>query len=98
MLGNKTHCTDGWVAFNSKNVYYYKYNNYEILINSELDLIFKSDKNEMQTMLHLTLKDDTKDYSQYNIWTRYFMWNKYIKEVRYKDLIWPVWTGRDDEF
>lgn len=99
VLASKTYYTEGWTGFNRKNTYFYNYKNYDVLISSELNLIFKNENEKKQIIQNLIIKQETKKYSPYKIWTIYSMWNnKYITEIRYKDLIHPSWTGKRDEF
>jgi|APHig6443717817_1056837.scaffolds.fasta_scaffold123142_2 hypothetical protein len=99
VLASKKYYTGGWINFNRKNVYYCNYNNYEVLINSELSLIFESKNQTKQIEQKLIILPNKETDSPYKIWTRYSMWNnKYLTEIRYKDLIFPTWTGKRDEF
>jgi hypothetical protein len=99
VLASKTLHTEGWFYISSKNIFYYKYKNYDVFICSSLNLVFESN-NEM---LHFTmrLRNTENAYVEYpyRFYTRYAMWNnRYLTEIRYKDLINPPWTGARDEF
>lgn len=98
VIASKKYYSEGWSGFNRANIFYYKYKGYDILLSSNLNLIFNT-KNEMKIIQHdLIIKDDTVKISPYKTWTKYLMWNRYIAEIRLKDLIWPSWTGKRDDF
>lgn len=98
VLASKKYLTEGWRAIYWKNNYYFKYNNFDVLINSNLNLIFENDNQSKQIRQKLICLDKHKVFP-YTIWTRYSMYNnKYVIEVRYKHLIAPNWTAKFDEF
>ncbi len=99
VLASKTTYTEGWIGTNRKNTYYIRYKDWDVLINSELNLIFENENKTKQIVQKLKIDRTTKKYSPFKIWTRYSMWNnKYITEIRYNDLIFPPWTGKREEF
>jgi hypothetical protein len=98
VLASKNYLTEGWTGFERKNIYYYIYKNYDVLINTELDLIFNNECETKEFTQHLIIEKETKKISPFKIWTGYSMWNRYITEIRLKDLIWPQWTGKRNDF
>jgi len=98
-LASKKYLTNGWSRFDpEKNVFYYNYNNYDVLLSSNLDLIFNSKGEKRKFEIHLIYDENYVPYSSYQFGTTYSMWNRYITEIRMKDLIWPTWTGNRNEF
>jgi hypothetical protein len=98
VLASKKDYTEGWTGFGRKNIYYYKYKNYDVLISSDLNLIFKYDNERRQFVITLNSVQNPKEENIFKVWTGYSMWNRYVTEIRMKDLIWPTWTGNRDDF
>lgn len=99
VLSSKLFHTEGWISLNKKNIYYCKYHNYDVLINSDMDLIFENEHQTLQLVTGLIDPEKPEKNFPFKIWTRYSMWNnRYLTEIRYKDLISPDWTGKHDEF
>lgn len=99
ILASKKYYTEGWMGWRERNYYYYNYDNYNVLINSNLDLIFDNANQVIPIKLELIESERMDKVNSYKILTRYSMWNnRYLTEIRYKDLINPHWTGARDEF
>lgn len=98
ILASKKYYTHGWQGFGRKNKYFTKYKKYEVLLSSDLNLIFNSDDETKQITLQLFYNEDAEMKKHYRVYTSYWLWNRYVAEIRIKDLIWPAWTGARDEF
>jgi hypothetical protein len=98
-LANKKYFTNGWSGFTTaKNIYYHKFNNYDVLLISGLDLIFNNNDEKNNLDIHIVYDEQYIPHSSYKISTYYTAWNRYVRENRWKDLIWPNWTGNFDDF
>jgi hypothetical protein len=98
-LLSKKFLTGGWAGVTTyKNIFYYNYNGYDVLLASDLEIIFMNDLKTRQFDLILLANFYPKKKKTYNIRTIYNMRPPYISEVRYKDLIWPNWTSNRSDF
>ncbi len=79
-----------------ENKYYYNYNGYDVLICSNLNLIFKNEGKIKH--FHFVLNTLGKRKKINAIRTLFNLSGPYVTEVRYKDLIWPKWTSKRNDF
>lgn len=99
VLASKKYKTEGWINIHRKNIYFFKYNDYDVLICSELNLLFGNENQSIQLIQKLVNLEKPEKKLSFQIWTIFSMWNnRYLTEIRYKDLIYPHWTGKRDEF
>ena len=98
-LASKKYFTNAWYGFTTdKNIYYHNFNDYDVLIISDLDLIFDNNDEKIEFDIHIIYDEQYSPHSSYQISTYYSAWNRYVRENRWKDLIWPNWTGNFDDF
>lgn len=98
ILANKKYFTNGWWNLRGNN-FYYNYKGLDVIITSNLNLIFKTNGENKYVLFPLKdLPVNGKFNKQYFIETRYSFWNVYLTQIKLKDITSPIWTGKRDEF